>query len=136
LNSSILNKIFSKRVRQQLVKYVLISLMGYGFVFVGLFILVDLLRMNEKISFMIIYAISYFFLYTLQLKFLFKKDHDFNKLIKFFFTILFFYICANLIYNLGLQLNLNYLLATGFTIVVLMPLRFMVSKLFVYKDID
>lgn len=124
----------NKNVRQQLLRYIIISLFGYSFVFVGLYILVDIFEIDKSFSFMMIYGVSYILLYGLQLKLLFKKDHNINKLFKFFISMLFFYIWANIFYNIGIWLNLNHFIATLLTIGVLFPFRFFVSKYFVYKD--
>lgn len=127
-------KLFNAENRQLLLRYIYISVFGYGFVFVSLYLLVDVLGVSEKIAFMVVYAISYIFLYTLQLKYLFKKEHDIYKLLRFCGSLLFFYLCANLFYNVGLRLNINYLISTVLTIIILMPLRFLVAKLIVFKS--
>lgn len=130
----LINRVSNKTTKEQLIKYILISLIGYGFVFLGLFVFIEVFNINKSLSFMVIYGISYFFLYTIQLKYLFRKNHDTYKLVRFFITILFFYMCANLFYNIGVWLKLNYLIATLLTIGILFPFRFLVSKLFVFKD--
>jgi len=129
-----IKKIFSKENKIFFVKYLLISILGYLFIFLSLFILIDFLKMNKTISFLIVYAINYLFLYVVQLKYLFNTSHHKYKLIRFITFILFFYICANLIYNLGLMLHVNYLISTALTIVILMPFRLITSKLIVFKD--
>jgi putative flippase GtrA len=129
-----IKKILNPENKKLFIKYVLISLIGYSFIFLGLFIFVDILNWNKTISFMIVYAITYVYLYVIQLKYLFKKKHDIYKLIKFYFSIFCFYILANILFNLGLKLNINYLISTTFTIILLMPFRLIVSKLFVFKN--
>ncbi len=129
-----LNTILTKENKRLFIKYVLVSLASYGFVFLGLFIAVDFLQVHEKLAFIIVYAINYVFLYWVQLRYLFKTDHHRRKLFRFIVFIVFFYICANLLYGIGLKLQIHYLLATVFTVVVLMPLRVIALKLFVYRD--
>jgi putative flippase GtrA len=82
---------------------------------------------------MVIYAIWYLLLYFIQLKLLFKTNHKKNNLIKFCVFLLVFYLLANLLYNIGIYLKLDYILATVITILILMPLRFIVSKYYVYN---
>lgn len=115
-------------------KYVFISIISYGFVFTSLIILVDVFNTNKTLAFIMVYFINYLFLYAIQLKYLFKTYHQSKKLIRFVCFILFFYLLSNIIYNIGLILNINYLLSTGLTIVILMPFRLVVSKNFVYKN--
>ncbi len=83
---------------------------------------------------MIIYGLSYLLLYFLQLKFLFKTSHTKNKLIRFCISIFAFYVLANLLFNIGVYLELNYLISTLVTIVLLFPIRFLVSKFVVFKS--
>jgi putative flippase GtrA len=116
------------------IKYILVSLLSYGFVFSGLILFVDVFNINKSIAFIVIYAVNYLFLYIIQLKYLFKTKHRKNKLIRFISSILFFYFLANIFYNIGLKLELNYLLATSITIVILFPFRLVTSKFIVFKD--
>ncbi|WP_431158436.1 GtrA family protein [Winogradskyella poriferorum] len=111
----------------------IISLIGYCFVFSGLFLFVDVLNINQSLAFMIIYGLSYMLLYFLQLKVLFQTQHTKGKLIKFLLSIFVFYVLANLLFNIGVYLNLNYLIATVLTIGLLFPIRFMVSKFIIFK---
>lgn len=129
-----ISQILSKGNKILLFKYILISICGYGFIFLGLYVLVDFLNLNETTAFMIVYAITYIYLYVVQLKYLFKTQHSWKKLVRFYAAILVFYILANIIYNLGLKLNINYLIASIISVVVLMPLRLIVSKLIVFKN--
>ncbi len=115
-------------------KYVSLSLVGYAYVFLVLYLLVDYFEMNKSLAFIMVYSSWYILLYVLQLKYLFNKQHDSAKFLRFYGTLLFFYICANLLYNLGIYLELNYLLSTLITVIVLMPFRLIASKLYVFKD--
>ncbi len=128
-----LKKILSKKNIQLFNKYILISFFGYGFVFSSLYIMIDLLGINKSISFLIVYGISYIILYSIQLRFLFKTEHNKKRLLKFIGSLIFFYLLANLFYNIGIQLEIQYLISTCLTIAILTPLRFIVSKQFVFK---
>ena len=128
------NRVVNKKTKKQLIKYFLISAIGYSFVFISLYLFVDVLKMDKTVSFLIVYGIVYVFLYTIQLKYLFRVEHNLNKVIRFCIALLSFYICANLLYNIGLRLNVHYLISKVFTIAILMPLRFIVAKLYVYRN--
>lgn len=123
----------NKEFLSQIIRYTYISIWGYAFVFVSLYLMVQVLKINESVSFMIVYGISYLILYSLQLKYLFKTKHDNSKLFRFCFSLLFFYALANLIYNICIHYQVNYLISTSLTIIILFPLRFIISKYFVYK---
>lgn len=114
-------------------RYVLISFFSYAFVFGSLYMLVEIFKLDKSISFMIAYGINYVLLYAVQLRYLFDTEHDTAKFIRFCGSVLFFYGCANLFFNIGLFLELHYLIATIGTIAILMPFRFLVSKVFVFK---
>ena len=68
------NKFFNKGNKIFLCKYIIISVIGYSIIFFGLYLFVDILNINEMISFMLIFAFHYVFLYTIQLKYLFKTN--------------------------------------------------------------
>lgn len=129
-----LNRILNLENQKLIGKYTLISVISYLYVFISLYLLIDVFTFNKSLSFVIVYAIAYLFLYTVQLKYLFKKKHNSYKLIKYIISIVFFYLSANVFYNIGLYLNINYLLSTVFTIIILMPLRLIVYKYYVYKN--
>ncbi|WP_148638479.1 GtrA family protein [Olleya sp. ITB9] len=126
--------LISPKNKKLVFRYILISIFGYVFIFGGLFVLVDYFQIDKTISFVIIYGLNYIFLYSIQLKLLFKTKHNSKKLIRYISSILLFYLCANLLYNFGLKLNLKYMLSSILTVVLLMPLRFLVSKLIVFRD--
>jgi len=115
-------------------KYILLSVLAYLYIFIFLYVLVVFFYLNKTLSFIIVYASWYIILYTLQLKYLFKKKHDNNKVVRFYGTLLFFYLCANILYNLGIYFQIHYLISTLLTITILMPFRFIISKRFVFKD--
>lgn len=129
-----LKKFFTILNKKLISRYVLISILSYIFVFAGLYLLVDVYEINKTLAFIIVYGIAYIVLYGVQLKFLYSKSHDNSKLIKYFFSILFFYVCANFLYNFGLFFNLNYIISTALTIMILMPLRLLIYTFFVYGD--
>lgn len=131
---SSIKRIFNPKNKKLFFKYGFISLLSYCFTFSGLYFLIDQLKIGKEISFIIVYGSAYIILYSIQLRFLFFKKHDSNKLFRYLIAIIIFYISANIFYNLGLCLNIHYLLSTAFTIIILMPLRLIVYSSFVYKD--
>ncbi len=129
-----IKKILNAENIKQGYRYILISVISYVYVFLSLYVLVDVLLWAKQLSFIIVYGIAYVLLYTIQLKYLFYKNHNKKKFIKYCITILSFYLLANLLYYIGLKMEINYLVTTVFTILILMPLRFLIYKFFVYKD--
>lgn len=123
----------NKKFLIQITKYIIISAFGYGFVFSSLYFCVQILKLDKTYSFMISYGIWYMFLYLVQLKLLFNTNHEKKKFIKFCIFLISFYLIANVLYNLGIHLKLNYLMSTLITVVILMPFRFFISKFYVFK---
>ncbi len=123
----------NKELQSQVLKYIFISFFGYSFVFISLYILVDILKTNKSIAFMIVYGVLYLMLYTIQLRLLFKTSHSYSKLIKFCLSLVFFYFLANVLYNTFNYFEINYLISTFITVLILTPLRFIISKFYVYK---
>jgi putative flippase GtrA len=115
-------------------KYVLISIISYAFVFAGLFVLIDFLKLNKSISFFIVYLLAYAMMYFVQLKYLFQQEHKHEKLIKFIIHIGIFFVCNNLLFNLLIWLGFHYLIATSVNILFLFPLRYVSSKFIVFKN--
>lgn len=129
-----LKKIISLKSKKQIYKYILISVLGYLYVFFSLYLLVDVFNINKSIAFMLIYGVLYLLLYLIQLKYLFYAKHNKYKFIRFCASIIIFYLIANLFYNIGIYLEINYLLSTLLTVAILMPIRFLVSKFIVFKS--
>jgi hypothetical protein len=125
--------ILGKEKKKLALKYILLSLLSYGFVFAGIIFFIEVLGISKNISFALIYAINYLCLYTAQNKYLFKTKHDSSKLIRFIIYLVFFYLLAIFLFTLGTKIGLQYLLATGTTILILFPLRLLILKKVVYK---
>lgn len=130
-------KTLLQQIKRRLIsKYFIISVLSYVYIFLGLYLLIDVLNFNKKLSFIIVYGIAYVLLYVIQLKFLFSKKHDKKKLIKYCFAIVVFYLLANALFNVCLFFNINYMFSTAITIIVLLPIRFLTYMFVVYKDDD
>lgn len=124
---------FEKRKYSLLLKYFIISIFSYSFVFLGLYLSIDILKVDESVAFFIIYGINYFFLFKVQIKYLFKVNFSKFKLVKYLIFIISFYIVANLLYNIFILNNIGYMISTILTVIILFPIRFLVSKKIVFK---
>jgi|SaaInlStandDraft_1057018.scaffolds.fasta_scaffold72668_3 hypothetical protein len=126
--------ILDKEKKELALKYVLLSLLSYGFVFVGIILFIEVIGVSKNISFAVIYGINYLCLYTAQNKYLFKTKHNNSKLIRFVIYLVVFYFLAIFLFTIGTKIGLQYLVATGTTIIILFPLRLLILKKVVYKD--
>lgn len=133
LNKFNIKRKFNRENILFLIKYVLAGLLMYGFIFFGLMILVDVLNVNESLSFVIIYALNYPISYAINVKYIFKTKHNKARLVRYIGFIIFFYIVANIFYNICLKLNINYLVATFLAVFGLYPFKLIISKFVVFK---
>ena len=117
----------------QVIRYVLISALMNVAVLVLMYIFVDLLGMNARLAFFLDYTIVYVAAYIFNLRYLFFKEHDWKKAMKYLIYLAVFFPLANVLFALLTYLKLHYLLATILTTAVLFPLRFFTNKYFVYR---
>jgi putative flippase GtrA len=126
--------LFSK-IRENfiLIKYVLTSASVYIYILGALFILVDLLSLNKVLAYVLVYATAYILEYTITLRFVFKEQHRWLKVIKFITYVAVFLLISTLLFKLFLSFNIYYLIATLLVALLLMPVRFFVNKYWVYR---
>lgn len=125
-------KTYSKNITE-FYRYIIISIIGYSYVLLFLYLLIQIFDVNKSIAFLVSYGSWYIVLYYIQLRFLFKTNHEHKKLLKFIIYLFTFYILANSLFNLGLYFKLNYMLSTIITITILMPFRYIFSKYIIFK---
>jgi putative flippase GtrA len=123
----------NKEFQSQIVRYILISILGYSYVFTSLYLMVTILKIDKLISFMIVYGILYSSLYFIQLKLVFKAEHKKQKILRFSISTAFLYISTNALYIFFSNMGIEYLTATLLTIIFVIPTRFLVSKYYVHK---
>lgn len=119
--------------RNYLLRYVGISLYGYAFVFLGMYVLVDLLALDEQLSFLIIYAALYVQLYYLQLVVLNRKQHNRTRLLRYVLSIGLFYLVGQLLFALFTHWQLQYLWATAATLIIMFPIKFLATRYVIYR---
>ncbi len=127
------NRFLNKENKKYISRYIIISIVGYSIIFFGLYLFIDVLKVNKTISFLIVYAFNYMFLYMVQLKYLFMTNHNSKKMIRFLIYLFFSYLIATLLFFVLTSFNLQYLIATVLTVIILFPLKLFVLKKVVYK---
>lgn len=116
-----------------ILKYINISGVGYAYVFLFLFILVEYAKMNETISFILVYGSWYVLQYFFQLRYLFNKKHNKNFAYRYIIYIVFFFTLTTLVYSIGIGQQVHYIISYIITIFIIMPIRFLILKNFVFK---
>lgn len=114
-------------------KYINISVIGYAYVFFFLFILVEFAKMNETISFILVYGSWYILQYFFQLRYLFNKKHNKSFASRYILYIVSFFILSSLVYSVGIGQQIHYIVSYIITIFIIMPIRFLILKNFVFK---
>lgn len=114
-------------------KYIFASALVYVILFTLLYLLIDLLQFNKSLGFFIAYLIAYPIAYLMQL-YIFQKSKKKENVIRFIFHIAFFFLLSNLSFNLLIYLKIHHFLATIITIFITFPLRFLSSKLIVFRN--
>jgi hypothetical protein len=117
----------------QLTKYVFLSAFGYIYVFIMMFLLTGLAKVNARISYFVIYLSAYTLDYYLTLKYVFNTKHSIRKITKYIIYLASFFVLGNFLFNIFMELSAQYLVATLIVMCILFPLRFLVNKLIVYK---
>jgi putative flippase GtrA len=113
-------------------KYLSISIGMYIAVFSAMYILVDLLKIDKALAFVVTYFFAYIATYLINLNYLFYEDHSWHIVAKFIIHIIFFLGSGSLLFKLLTDLGLHYLIATFLTALALLPLRFIAQKYFVF----
>lgn len=116
-----------------IIKYCLISVLGYLYICGGIYALVDFLSFDKLMSYIIVYATVYFGEYFINMRLLFYVQHKPFMLVKYLAHIAFFFALSSLLYALLLRLDVQYILAVILVVGILFPLRFFSYKILVFR---
>ena len=109
------------------------SVAFYLLISISMYILVDWLEVSEIISYVLVFLVAYPAEYIISLRSVFRQDHHWSKTIKFSIHIVFFFALSTYLFQLLINNELNYLMATYAVSFLLMPLRYYSNKYFVYR---
>ncbi len=114
------------------IKYILVSALLYVSVFFLLWFLVDKLFMDNLLAYFLVYLSVYTLDYLLTLRWVFKKKHNKIIIIKYLIYLIAFLGINTLIYKI-ISGYVYYIYAAFIVAVLLFPLRYIASSLWVYK---
>jgi putative flippase GtrA len=123
---------FSHKSLFEIIKYIFVSIGGYFYVLILMYVFIDLLRLNKSLSYFFVYLFAYIFDYLLTLKYVFQKEHKKSILLRYGLYLVSFFIINNLLYNTLIYFNIYYMLSTILVILILFPLRFLTMKLIIF----
>lgn len=119
---------------KQLFRYGLVTAISYSFIFIGIFVLVEYLRLIETVAYLIIITINYLLVYVANTKFVFRAKFNKTSLHRYIFVLIAFWLFNNLLFSFLVQkINLHYFLAVIINILLFGLLRFLIQKKFVFK---
>jgi putative flippase GtrA len=116
-----------------IVKYLSVSIAMYLAVLLSMYVLVEVLGLFKTLAYVVTYLSAYVLDYLVNLRFLFYRDHSWTRVGKYVLQIAVFLVVGALIFRFLIAFEVNYLIATLMTAIVLMPLRFFAYKLIVFR---
>lgn len=119
-------------MKQQPAKYILISFFMYFYIFISLWVYVEICNFNDIYSYFFIYFSMYVLDYYLTLKWVFQKKHSKNIFIKYLIYLVSFLLLNTYIYK-TISSYIFYMHAAFIVAILIFPLRYVVSKKIVYK---
>lgn len=119
-------------MKQQTAKYILLSFFMYFYIFISLWIYVEICKFNDLYSYFFIYLTMYILDYYLTLKWIFIKKHNKSIFIKYLIYLFTFLLINTYIYEI-ISDSFFYMYAAFIVAVLIFPLRYLVSKKWVYK---
>jgi hypothetical protein len=116
-----------------IIKYCIISFIYYLYVFSSIYILVDLLKYNRVLSYIIVYTSSYISEYYVNLRVLFNVLHKNIIFMRYIIHIILFTILGSFVFEIFSKFFSITFISLAATIICIFPLRFLSYKLIVYK---
>lgn len=113
-------------------RYIFVSIALYVYVFLGLWVAVEEMKLNNLIAYIYIYTSVYFIDYISTLKWVFKETHKNLIAIKYLIYLIFFLILNSFMYKILIE-YLYFMNAALVVAIILFPLRYVTAKFFVYK---
>ena len=124
---------FIKDNLRLMIKYIIVSVVYYLYIFSFIYLLVDVCSVNVSVSYIITYGLTYLSEYYVNIRLLFKVAHKHVVFIKYVIHIVVFLFLGSAVFTLFFSFFGTSFYAMIATIACLFPLRFLSYKLLVYK---
>jgi putative flippase GtrA len=118
---------------RQMLRYLLTSVFVYAFILLALYGLVDRVGVSATPAYIAVFLFAYIVEYLATVLLVFGKRHSLGNALRFVVYVLLFLGTSTFLFKGILSLGLHYLAAALSTSALLMPIRFISSKLWVYK---
>lgn len=123
------------KIVKQFMRYGLVALVSYVFLFFGTFLLVNYVNLSKSLAYFCAISVVYVIIYFVYTKFVFTVDFSRLQLLRYALSLVVFWAVNNLFFNfLVLVFHLDYLLAMLFNLFFLGIFRFSVHHFLVFKQ--
>lgn len=127
-------KLISLTTFYQLFRYGLTTVLSYVFLFSAMFLAVDIMKINQTLSYMIVLSITYIGVYISYTVFVFKKNSSPKQIARFISALIIIWIFNNsFFFILDYFFLLKYYLIVTINILLFGLIRFLIQKKWVFK---
>lgn len=120
----------------QFLKYGIVSVAGYAFQFIGTYLFTEIVGLKANLSYFITITLAYLVLYSLHAGFIFSTKMTPHNFKRYVIYVVVFWFLNNVLFNyIFFIFALHYFVNITINIVVFAPIRFFVSRKWVFADI-
>ena len=114
-------------------RYISVSVITYIYIFFAMYMLIDIVKLNQTLVYIIVYIAAYVFEYSVTLTFVFRAVHKGVKVIKYMFEKIAFALLGGLLFHVLVNMAIHYIYATIIVAALLLPVRFITNKYYIYR---
>ena len=120
-------------ILREFIRYGFVNAMSYTGTLLSIYLLVDIMLLNPRKAYLIVYTILYIIIYFANLMFVFNKKGGRRTVTSFLIYSVSFLIFNNIFFNIFYTLGLHYMYAAIVSIVIFAPIKFLLQRKFVFK---
>lgn len=117
----------------QIARYLFTSVAVYILILLALYLFVDLAGVDATLAYVVIFLCAYVVDYTATLLLVFRRRHSWGNLGRFVLYVVLFLGISTALYDLFRAVGVHYLASALIVSALLMPLRFVANKHWVYR---
>lgn len=128
-------KLVTKKNLLEVLKYGIVTLVSYGVLFIGTFLLVEKINFPPNIAYFVLITLIYVGVYISYTKFVFREGFKKTILKRFVVALIGIWVMNNLFFNLIHNiLGVQYMITLILNTIILGAIRFTIQKLYVFKS--
>ncbi|MDD5290963.1 MAG: hypothetical protein PHZ04_02495 [Patescibacteria group bacterium] len=122
---------------KKFIRYGLVAVLGYSILFIGTFLLVEVFRFSEGLSYFLVITFDYVVVYFLNLRFVFESDFSKKNLVKYAVYLIISWAANNSFFIIMTDiLNIYYLISILINIALFGLIKFFVQKELIFKKYE